>query len=394
MPVPVPAEEFLSALLDQSLQAAVCYTPVLDPAGHLSDFAFAYLNPAAQHLLDLRASPATTYLQHFPLALTDGAFAFHCATFLAGELSCFDLPGLGQAPDHPYRLAGQRLGQTLLVSFTRLGEQASAPATRPAQSPAQIEAEHQQLQLLNEEYATANEELVEANQQLLRVNEDLDTFLYVASHDLKAPISNIEGLLLALHHELTPAAAGGEVPGMLHLMQEAVERFGRTIDTLTDMVNLQRPNKQQINQIAFAQLVHEVLLDLKPLLEQTAARVDVVVPRTLALRFSEKSLRSVVFNLVSNALKYRHADRFPLIRIQYLPTADYQTLLVEDNGLGIDLHREKERLFAMFERLHNHVEGAGIGLYLVKRMLENVGGRIEVQSELGQGTTFTVYFPR
>jgi signal transduction histidine kinase len=370
----------------------VCYTPVLDPAGHLSDFAFAYLNPAAQHLLDLRACPRTTYLQHFPLALTDGAFAFHCATFLAGEPSCFDLPALGQAQDYPYRLAGQRLGQTLLVSFTQLGEQ--APVARLPQSPAQGEAEHQQLQLLNEEYATANEELVEANQQLLRVNEDLDTFLYVASHDLKAPINNIEGLLLALHHELTPAAAVGEVPGILHLMQEAVERFGRTIDTLTDMVSLQRPNNQQLNQIAFAQLVHEVLLDLTPLLEQTAARVDVVVPSTLAVRFSEKNLRSVVFNLVSNALKYRHADRVPLIRIQYLPTADYQTLTVEDNGLGIDLHKEKERLFAMFERLHNHVEGAGIGLYLVKRMLENVGGRIEVQSELGRGTTFTVCFPR
>jgi signal transduction histidine kinase len=373
----------------------VCYTPVLDPAGHLSDFAFAYLNPAAQHLLDLRACPRTTYLQHFPLALTDGAFAFHCATFLAGEPSYFDLPGLGQAPDHPYRLVGQRLGQTLLVSFTRLGEQ--APVARLHQSPAQVEqveAEHEQLQLLNEEYATANEELVEANQQLLRVNEDLDTFLYVASHDLKAPINNIEGLLLALHHELTPAVALGEVPHLLHLMQEAVERFGRTIDTLTDMVGLQRPDNQQLKQIAFAQLVHEVLLDLTPLLEQTAARVDVLVPRTLALRFSEQNLRSVVFNLVSNALKYRHADRVPLIRIQYLPTADYQTLTVEDNGLGIELHKDKERLFAMFERLHNHVEGAGIGLYLVKRMLENVGGRIEVQSELGQGTTFTVCFPR
>jgi signal transduction histidine kinase len=247
---------------------------------------------------------------------------------------------------------------------------------------------------LNEEHAAANEELVEANQQLLRVNEDLDTFLYVASHDLKAPINNIEGLLLALHHELTPAAAVGEVPHLLHLMQEAVERFGRTIGSLTDMVSLQRPHNQQLNQIAFAQLVHEVLLDLTPLVEQTAARVDVLVPRTLALRFSEKNLRSVVFNLVSNALKYRHVDRLPLIRIQYLPTADYQTLTGEGNGLGIDLYREKERLFAMFERLHNHVEGAGIGLYMVKRMLENVGGRIEVQSELGQGTTFTVCFPR
>lgn len=68
-------------------------------------------------------------------------------------------------------------------------------------------------------------------------------------------------------------------------------------------------------------------------------------------------------------------------------------LEVQDNGLGLDVTRESQ-LFTMFRRFHTHVEGSGIGLYMVKRMVENAGGRIEVQSEVGQGTTFRVYFPR
>jgi signal transduction histidine kinase len=367
---------------------------VTDNAGQIIDFAFVYLNPAAQQLLDLRAHPTTTYLQHFPQAFADGAFAFHCSTFLATELRYLDRNCLDEDYEAYCRLAGQRLGQTLLISFTLSGEQERTEVQRQRQSREQTALDHQQIQLLIEEYATANEELLEANQQLQRVNEDLDTFLYMASHDLKAPIANIEGLLLALQHELPSPAQVGEVPHLLHLMQQAVERFGRTIGNLTEMVNLQRPKSQGPTQIAFAQLVHEVLLDLTPLMEQTAAQVEVLVPTTLTIQFSEKNLRSVVFNLVSNALKYHHPDRLPHVRIHYLPTADHQVFIVEDNGLGIDLAKGSKKVFAMFERLHDHVEGAGVGLYMVKRMLENVGGRIEVQSTLGQGSTFTVYFPR
>ena len=74
-------------------------------------------------------------------------------------------------------------------------------------------------------------------------------------------------------------------------------------------------------------------------------------------------------------------------------TLHHVLLMVQDNGLGIS-ENGRSKLFGMFQRLHDHVEGSGIGLYMVKRMVENVGGRIEVESEVGTGSTFTVYFPR
>jgi PAS domain S-box-containing protein len=240
----------------------------------------------------------------------------------------------------------------------------------------------------------AEEKLQAANEQLLRTNADLDNFIYTASHDLKQPIANIEGLLHALQHELPAAGLVGQVPTMLHLMQAAVERFGRTIMHLTDVSRLQQAHAQPATHVNLAQVVQEVQLDLAPLIAQTAAQVLVAVPDNTTLLFSAKNLRSVVYNLLSNALKYHRPDRPPVVHLTYQLEADVQVLEVADNGLGLDLAHGQDKLFAMFQRLHTHVEGTGIGLYMVKKMVENVGGRIEVQSVLGEGSTFRVYFPR
>jgi PAS domain S-box-containing protein len=236
-------------------------------------------------------------------------------------------------------------------------------------------------------------EQVELQHQLTRTNNDLDNFIYTASHDLKAPIANIEGLLTALELELPKVDRVGDVPTMLKLMQSAVERFKRTIAHLTDLTRLQKEHDQPPHQVALDPLIEEVRLDLTPLILETQARVVVDVQACRTISFSEKNLRSIVYNLLSNALKYCHPERQPEVRISCRSQGSYLVLEVQDNGLGLDLARERQ-LFAMFQRLHTHVEGSGIGLYMVKKIIDNAGGRIEVQSQLGQGSTFSVYFPR
>jgi signal transduction histidine kinase len=113
---------------------------------------------------------------------------------------------------------------------------------------------------------------------------------------------------------------------------------------------------------------------------------------TSTLSFSAKNLRSVVYSLLSNALKYRHPDRPPVVQVSVRREASFVVFDVQDNGLGVDLARE-EYLFAMFQRLHTHIEGSGLGLYMVKRMVKNAGGCITVQSQVGEGSTFSVFFP-
>ena len=236
-------------------------------------------------------------------------------------------------------------------------------------------------------------ELRDTNQQLLRTNVDLDNFIYTASHDLKAPISNIEGLLYLLQEELPPAVTQNEEVGtVLRRMLEAVERFKRTIEHLTEVSKLQKEHVPVTAAVNLAAVVEDVRQDLLPLLQATRAKLVVDVPALPAIHFSEKNLRSIVYNLLSNALKYHSPDRPPRVDVRAHVRPGHTVLEVHDNGLGIaPAHLPK--LFGMFQRFHDHVEGTGIGLYMVKRMVENAGGRLEVHSLLGAGTTFFVFLP-
>jgi PAS domain S-box-containing protein len=256
------------------------------------------------------------------------------------------------------------------------------------------------LQALTTELRTSRDEaqdlakeLADSNQQLTRTNVDLDNFIYTASHDLKAPISNIEGLLYLLQEELPVDVAQNHGVGpILVRMLDSVERFKRTIEHLTEVSKLQKENEPATALVNLAAVVEEVRQDLRPQLAAANARLVINVSVLPPVQFAEKNLRSIVYNLLSNAVKYRHPDRTPHIDVLAHVRPGHTVLEVHDNGLGLD-PAYVPRLFTMFQRFHDHVEGTGIGLYMVKRMVENAGGRIEVHSQLGAGTTFFVFLP-
>ena len=146
-----------------------------------------------------------------------------------------------------------------------------------------------------------------------------------------------------------------------------------------------------MTQLDLAAIIEDVRLDLLPLIQQTGAQLDVDVNDCAIIAFSLKNLRSVVYNLLSNALKYRHPDRPPVVRFRCHLEAEYTVLTVQDNGLGLDASQQAE-LFTMFRRFHTGIEGSGIGLYMVKKIVENTGGRLLVASQPNEGSTFSVYF--
>ncbi len=112
------------------------------------------------------------------------------------------------------------------------------------------------------------------------------------------------------------------------------------------------------------------------------------------LEFVPDLFYSVVQNLVTNAIKYRSPKRRGEINISAEPVEHYWQLKVADNGLGMDMEQNEKLLFKMFQRFHDHVEGKGIGLHLVKNIVYTNGGKIEVESELDKGTTFNIFLPR
>nr|MDQ3392794.1 HAMP domain-containing histidine kinase [Bacteroidota bacterium] len=235
-----------------------------------------------------------------------------------------------------------------------------------------------------------NAEVSRKNDELIRINNDLDSFIYTASHDLKSPISNIEGLLYAIS-DIKLQEEEAVLP-LLNMMNISVERFKNTIQELTEISKIQKLNSEDIEEIDLDTLLEEVKFSMAALVAKHNAVINsnFKVPR---LRFSKKNLRSIFYNLTNNAIKYRSSERNPFIKLVTEEEQDFIKLKVTDNGLGIS-ESNKAKVFSMFKRLHDHVEGTGVGLYIVKRVVENAGGKIHIESEVGKGTSFIVYFKK
>lgn len=205
---------------------------------------------------------------------------------------------------------------------------------------------------------------------LTRLNRDLDSSICTASHDLKQPVANIERLLTPIRQGL--AAPSGAVEVLLDMMQQAAERFQRTSEQLVDIPRLQQAGGLPAEPVELAAVVEEVRLDLLPQLQAAGGQLLVEVPAGTTLVFSPKNLRSIVYNLLSNALKYRDPARVLRVQVRSYSAGDFQVLEMQDNGLGLDTTK-LQKVFGLLQRQHDHVAGSGVGLYTVKQLIDNAG---------------------
>ncbi|ARS34608.1 PAS domain-containing sensor histidine kinase [Pontibacter actiniarum] len=234
-----------------------------------------------------------------------------------------------------------------------------------------------------------NEELMLKNKELVKINNELDNFVYAASHDLKAPITNLEGLLTALEEDL--GQDRGKHEAILRLMEGSIGKLKDVIADLSDVTKLNHA-EATAESVHIPGLLEEIKGSLDPMLKRSKAEIAIEDLAFDRLSYPRKNLRSILFNLVSNAVKYSDPQRKPIIKISSSITSDGDYVLsVADNGLGV-APRQVGKIFSLFKRAHGHVEGSGIGLYLVKRILDNSGDSIMVDSKEGVGSTFRVYF--
>jgi PAS domain S-box-containing protein len=237
-----------------------------------------------------------------------------------------------------------------------------------------------------------NLDLSTKNKKLDSTIKDLDTFVYTASHDLKAPISNIEALIAALQQELNQEGKKSEeIAQIINMIYRSIDKFKLTISDLAAVGKVQAEGADAKSLIYFNDILEDVRLNLKEIINNSGAIFFVDFTNAPTVHFSSKNLRSIMQNLVSNAIKYRSHLRIPEIQIRTKKIDGFILLEVIDNGLGIK-KEDKDKVFSMYKRLHSHVEGSGVGMTITKRIIENNGGMIDLESELGKGTNFKVYF--
>jgi two-component system CheB/CheR fusion protein len=233
-------------------------------------------------------------------------------------------------------------------------------------------------------------ELKNVQDKLSRINADHDTFIYAVSHDLRGPLNNLVSVISHLKTLLpTQLQQNIELVDLVDLIYSSTQNLKSVINELTDIAKIESEIDEQ-DFINIEQLLEEIQGSMKMELLSSKAKIhlDLKEPE---ISFSKKNLRSILFNLLSNAIKYRSPDRNLEVIIKTEESGDFIVLSLSDNGLGI-AEKEKKRIFGAFQRAHQKSEGLGVGLYLVKKTVTNAGGDIKLESELGKGSVFKIYF--
>ena len=233
-------------------------------------------------------------------------------------------------------------------------------------------------------------DITKKNTELTRINNDLDNFIYAASHDLKSPVINMEGILNLLEKTLLPKLDQKEEQ-LFKLMDASVYKLKTTISYLTDVTRVSKNIEEAKEVISVSAIVEEVRNNNQHL-------TDLVSPEIReeyeieTIEFVRGNFYSIVLNLFTNAVKFHSPERPLKIGISTFTEGDFVVLEVKDNGLGLSLEKQ-QNAFKLFKRMHSHIEGSGVGLYIVKRIAENCGGKVTVEGAEGEGAVFKVYLP-
>lgn len=232
------------------------------------------------------------------------------------------------------------------------------------------------------------EELDESNKTLMRINADLDNFVYSASHDLMSPIANIEWLINLLKKKM--GTNDVQALQIAEMIDKSIKKFKAVIKDLGDIGKVESEMHRDQDTINIEEFFEDVRISMldKVIATNTKLTFDFHVKE---INFSKKNLRSLVYNLVSNAIKYSSPDRDPEITATTERQPGFIVLSLSDNGMGIKPDKT-ESIFSLYSRLGQQVEGQGIGLYLVKKIIDATGGKVEVHSEFGKGTVFKIFF--
>jgi PAS domain S-box-containing protein len=216
-------------------------------------------------------------------------------------------------------------------------------------------------------------------------NNRLIEYTHITSHNLRSPVARLMGLCALLTSDPSNQQ-------YLNMVTQSANDLDSMIRLLNDLLDIE-------NEVAYEE---KMLVPLLPIIENNVnslvptcpdpLHIDIQVPPELSVSVIPLYLESIVHNLVSNAIKYRKSNQACSIVIQAHNHDDFVCLTISDNGIGINMEQHGDRLFKLKSRLSNYAEGKGIGLFFTKRQVEAMGGRIEVESQPGMGTTFKVYF--
>lgn len=235
-----------------------------------------------------------------------------------------------------------------------------------------------------------NKDLNNYTKELVISNTELEQFSYIISHNLRAPVANIIGLAT----ELSDESHDTETKNMLNsALMSSANLLNNVIVDLNTILKVKKEVSEKKELVNFTDLIDDIKLSIQNLIVTEKVKVKIDFSAVNEFLTLKSYIHSIFFNLISNSIKYRQLEESPLIEIRTSRKNGQLTITFKDNGIGIDLEKRKDEVFGLYKRFHQHVDGKGMGLFMVKTQVETMKGKISIDSVVNQGTVFTIIFP-
>ncbi|TVR38568.1 MAG: PAS domain S-box protein [Cryomorphaceae bacterium] len=218
-------------------------------------------------------------------------------------------------------------------------------------------------------------------------NKRLLNFTYIISHNIRSHVANLLGIIAILDDDSADVKNH-----FLPLMRQSVANLDESIKNLNEVVSIQTRVGLNMAVVSLREWVNKTIMNLRVAIEDSGAMVQNEVAEEFTIYTNPAYIESVLLNIISNSIKYRHPDRTAEISVYASKSDDQVMIEVVDNGLGIDMEKYRDVVFGMYKTFHAHRDSKGLGLYITKTQVEALGGRIQMESEVGKGTRVTVTF--
>ncbi|WP_269684197.1 PAS domain-containing sensor histidine kinase [Flavobacterium lacustre] len=225
--------------------------------------------------------------------------------------------------------------------------------------------------------------------ELTQNNKDLKQFSYIISHNLRAPLSNLTGLLHLI--EEIPIE-NDELEEILNGFNKSTHLLNETINDLVKVIIIKDNPSIQKEDVSLTDVFENVFSQLSFQIESHKPIIKIDFEEISVININKAYMESIMLNLLANSIKYKSENRKLKVTIKASQVDDSIVLTFKDNGIGIDLERNRDKIFGLYQRFHNYPDSKGLGLYLVKSQVETMEGTISIESEVNKGTSFTLTF--
>jgi PAS domain S-box-containing protein len=220
-------------------------------------------------------------------------------------------------------------------------------------------------------------------------NRTLEQFTYVVSHNLRSPIANI----LALLEFYQQSVDENEKQEYVKYIKTSAENLDEMVKDLNELLSLSNSANAQKSLINLKEMVADFEKNISSQAHQISIQINADFSAWNEVYTVKSLFYSIFYNLISNSIKYHQPDKTAVIDIQSSVNNNQLVIRFADNGIGIDMKRHQSYVFGLYKRFHTSIEGKGMGLFMVKNHVENLGGDIQIESELNVGTVFTIRLP-